>query len=118
MSSFIGPQAQEVRRQGKDSISAFDPQFSSVSSSAVQTAAGTVLTLAPGEIGVIENVNTAVLLVKLGAGAAAGSYNKPLKACTAAADGTGGTWIITNWVGDVSVFNGAASYSYVAYKLQ
>jgi hypothetical protein len=117
MSSFIGPQAQEVRRQGKDSISAFDPQFSSVSSSAVQTAAGTVLTLAPGEIGVIENVNNVALFVKLGAGAAAGSYNKILKAGTAAADGTAGNWVITNWVGDVSVFS-ASTYSYVAYKLQ
>jgi hypothetical protein len=117
MSSHISPGNQDARMAGKDSISAYDPQFTVVTSSAVLTAPGSVFTIAPGEIGVIENVNNAVLLVKLGPAASGTSYNKALKACAAAGDGTGGAWIISNYVGEVSVFS-ATTYSYLAYKLQ
>ena len=106
----------DKRQQNVDSISAYDPQFSTVSSYAVLTAAGTVFTLGPGEVGVVHNSNNATLFVKLGPGASATSYNQILKAGTAAADGTGGVITITNFVGDVSVFS-STTYSYTAYKL-
>jgi hypothetical protein len=113
----MGAPAQERLKVQQDNITSHDAQWSSVTSSAVLTAAGTVFTINSGEIGVIENENNAVLFVKFGPTASATSYNKILKAGTAAADGTGGACTISNYIGEVSVFS-ATTYSYIAYKFQ
>lgn len=93
-------------------------QSSAVPSSfAIRTANETVFTLAAGERGFIQNLDTDTLLVKYGAGAAADSFNFVLKASTGAADGSGGYLEIENWTGVVSVFASTGTASYLAWKI-
>ena len=83
----------------------------------IQTADGTVFTLEPGEIGFIQNLDDAGLAVKLGASASPTSLNFVLNGGSAAADGNGGSILIDNWVGAVSVAAMTGTASYLAWKL-
>ena len=49
------------------------------------------------------NLDDAVCLVKLGTGAATTDFHVPLKACSAADDGTGGAYFDSSWKGIVSI---------------
>lgn len=93
-------------------------QFTGVPSSfALQSADQTVFTLAAGEVGFIQNHSAdAPLAVKYGASASTISLSFILKACTAAADGSGGAVRIDNWQGVVSVAKMAGTASYSAWK--
>lgn len=67
---------------------------------------------------VIVNVGTNPLLVKYGDGASASDYSVPLKACTIAGDGTGGSLAMESnamWTGIISV--AGTSPSYIATEL-
>lgn len=110
MSSLHSPGTPPLASAGSDSISAFDPQFTTVTGrqgSIPATTAGTVFTLNPGEIGYICNASGTALLVKLGTGAAANSYDFIVA--------QNQTLPITTYIGPVSVF--AAVMSYTAWKL-
>lgn len=99
------------------SLSVGGAQWAGVPSSfAAQTADQTVFTLAAGERGFIQNLDTDALAVKLGASATSSSYSMILKACTGAADGSGGSITIENWVGAVSVAAMTGAASYIAWK--
>lgn len=80
------------------------------------TSNATVFTLAKGEIGYIQNLDDAALAVKLGASAATNSFHRILKAGSAGNDGSGGDWLITDYVGDVSVCAMTGTASYIAWK--
>lgn len=110
MSSLHSPGTAPLAQAGSDSISAYDPQFTTVTRQGTipAVAAATVFTLAPGEIGYICNASANALLVKLGTGAAAASYDFIVA--------QNATLAITTYVGPVSVFNGTG-YSYTAFKL-
>lgn len=65
----------------------------------------------------IQNLDTAILYVKLGAGASSSSYNFVLKAGTGAADGTAGSFAMMDgnvWRGIVTVASaGTPSYAVI-----
>lgn len=82
----------------------------------IATAAATVFTLSPGEVGFIQNLDDAALAVKLGAGATTSSLSMILQAGTAADDGKGGFTYITDYVGAVSVEAMSGTARYIAWK--
>lgn len=87
------------------------------SSFTVQTADQTVFTLAAGEIGFIQNLDSAdALAVKRGAGASTTSFSFILPCGTAADNGTGGLVIIDDWIGAVSVATMTGAGRYIAWK--
>ncbi len=86
------------------------------SSSSVQTADGTVFTLAANEVGFIQNLDDAALAVKKGASASTSSFSFILAAGSAADDGKGGYTTIKDWVGAVSVAAIAGTARYIAWK--
>ena len=86
------------------------------SNASIATANTTVFTLAEGERGFIQNLDDAALAVKYGASAATNSFHLILKAGTAANDGTGGTLLIENYIGEVSVCAMTGTASYMAWK--
>jgi hypothetical protein len=67
------------------------------------TADASVFTLAAGEKGFIQNLGTNPLFVKRGAGATSSSFNYVLAASAEVDDGTGGSLVIDDFVGVVSV---------------
>jgi len=81
----------------------------------INTTGGTVFTLAKTERGMIQNLSTSPLFVKLGATASATSVNCILPACASASDGTSPILPIEGYVGVVSVYS-AAAYSFLAWK--
>lgn len=84
---------------------------------AIATADGTVFTLAAGERGFIQNLDSAdALAVKLGASASTTSFNFLLKAGAAADDGNGGFVQIDDWIGAVSVATMSGAGRYIAWK--
>lgn len=84
---------------------------------AVATADGTVFTLAAGEIGFIQNLDSAdALAVKKGASASTSSFSFILPCGLAADDGKGGIVIIDDWVGAVSVATMTGTGRYIAWK--
>jgi hypothetical protein len=83
---------------------------------AVATANATVFTLAPGEVGVIQNLDDAALAVKLGASATTSSFSFILPAGTAADDGTSPPIYITDYTGPVSVCAMTGTARYIAWK--
>lgn len=93
-------------------------QYAGVPSNfAVATADGTVFTLAAGEIGFIQNLDSAdALAVKKGATASTSSFNFILPPGNAADDGKGGWVQIDDWVGVVSVATMTGTGRYIAYK--
>lgn len=82
----------------------------------IGTADATVFTLAPGEVGFIQNLDDAALAVKLGANAATNSFSMILQAGSAASDGKGGFTYITDYTGVVSVCAMSGTASYIAWK--
>lgn len=101
---------------GASSIATAPKQYSTVSNDAPVTTDGTVFTLAAGEKGVIQNLNNTAVYVKLGESATSSSFNIVLKAGNAANDGNGGTVIIDDYIGPVSI-SGVTSTRVSAYKL-
>lgn len=92
-------------------------QFSTSSNSTLGITNATVFTLAAGERGFIQNLDDAALAVKYGAGATTSDFTFILKAGTAADDGLGGSVIIDDWIGPVSVIAMAGAARYLATKL-
>lgn len=86
------------------------------SNDAIGTSNATVFTLAKGEVGFIQNLDTDPLAVKLGASAATNSFHMILQAGTAASDGKGGFTYITDYTGVVSVCAMTGTASYIAWK--
>lgn len=93
-------------------------QYAGVPSNfAVATADGTVFTLAAGEWGFIQNLDSAdTLAVKLGASASTSSFNFLLACGSAQDDGKGGVAVIKDWVGAVSVATMTGTARYIAFK--
>ncbi len=86
------------------------------STATIATSDATVFTLAPGEVGFIQNLDDAALAVKLGAGASTTSLSLILQAGSAADDGKGGFNYITDYVGPVSVAAMSGTARYIAWK--
>lgn len=86
------------------------------SNDAIATADATVFTLAKGEVGFIQNLDTDPLAVKLGASASTTSFSMILQAGSAASDGKGGFTYITDYTGPVSVKAMTGTASYIAWK--
>lgn len=102
---------------GAQSATTAVKQLSGVPSSfAVQTADQTVFTLAAGEIGFIQNLDDAALAVKKGASASTSSFSFILAAGSAADAGNGGSVLIDDWIGAVSVAAMSGAARYVAWK--
>ena len=80
------------------------------------TANATVVTLSPGEVGFIQNLDDAALAVKLGASASTTDFSFILKAGSAADDGNGGLIYLTDYVGAVSVCAMSGTARYIAWK--
>jgi len=100
-----------------NNIQTFDSQSAAApSNSTVGTADGTVFTLARGEVGYIQNLDTDALSVKLGAAASTTSLQAVLQGGTAADDGKGGFTYITDYVGAVSVAAMSGTARYIAWK--
>jgi len=86
------------------------------STATIATADGTVFTLSPGEVGVIQNLDDAALAVKLGASASPTSLSLILPAGTAADDGTSPPIYINDYTGVVSVAAMTGSPRFIAWK--
>jgi len=82
----------------------------------IGTSAGTVFTLASGEVGFIHNLDDAALAVKLGESASTTSLNTILSAGGAADDGAGASILIDDYIGPVSVAAMTGSPRYIAWK--
>lgn len=82
----------------------------------IGTSDGTVFTLAIGEVGFIQNLDDAALAVKKGASASTTSLSFILPKGSAADDGTGGSVLIDDWVGVVSVAAMSGSPRFIAWK--
>lgn len=90
---------------------------SAPSNFAVATADGTVFTLASGEVGFIQNLDSAdALAVKRGAGASTSSLSFILACGSAQDDGKGGSVLIDDFVGAVSVATMTGVGRYIAWK--
>lgn len=112
MPSSISAGDLDKRQAGEDSVTAFDPQFTTISRSASVpiVVGGTVMVLGPGDVGYFQNLHAAqLLLIKLGSGASATSYEYTLPFFN------GQVLRISDYIGPISVFN-ATAYSYVAWK--
>lgn len=99
-------------------LSTAPKQFTGVPSNfTVATADGTVFTLAAGEKGFIQNLDSAdALAVKLGASASTSSFNFLLACGAAQDDGKGGLVEIKDFVGVVSVATMTGTGRYIAWK--
>lgn len=83
----------------------------------IATADGTVFTLAAGEVGFIQNLDSAdALAVKYGASASTTSLSFILPCGSAQDDGRGGSVKIDDWVGAVSVATMTGAGRYIAWK--
>lgn len=91
-------------------------QYTTVSNAAAITSDQTVFTLAAGEKGFIQNLNTTAVYVKYGAAASSSSFSFVLKAGAVANDGNGGVVTIDDFIGPVSI-SGVTSTRVMAYKL-
>ena len=111
------PVSLRATAEGLLSTASQPAQFTNTPDFTIKTANGTVFTLAAGEIGYIQNLDSAdALAVKLGANASATSLNRVLCCGAAQDDGTGGEWLIENHVGAVSVYSITGTARYVAWK--
>lgn len=86
------------------------------SDSTPNTANETTLTLARGEVGFIQNLDTDPLAVKLGTSCSTSDFSMILQAGTAQDDGKGGFTYITDYVGAVSVCAMSGTARYIAWK--
>lgn len=92
-------------------------QYATSTVPVIGTANATVMTLAAGEKGVIQNLDDAALAVRYGAACSTTVFTLILKGGTAASDGLGGTVVIDDWIGAVSVCAMTGTASYMANKL-
>lgn len=102
---------------GSSALTTTPRQYATVSNFTVGTTDGTVLTLAAGEKGFIQNLDDAAVYVKLGATASSSSFSYVLKAGTAANDGLGGLAVIDDYIGVVSIAAASGSPRVIAWKL-
>jgi hypothetical protein len=95
---------------GANSIKTVGQDAQSVSAPVIVVLDGTALAANEKRLwwGII-NLNTAAVLVKMGAGASAISFHVPLKACTAADDGSGGAFFDDTYTGIVTILAAAGS---------
>lgn len=101
-----------------DAVSADPKQYSNAPSNAtIATTDATVFTLAAGEKGFIQNLNTTALAVRRAAGATSSAFHRILKAGTATDDGLGGEIMIEDHIGAVSVAAMSGSPRYIAWKV-
>lgn len=92
-------------------------QFTTTTTPAIATANATVFTLVAGEKGIIQNLHTTALAVRYGASASTTVFTFILKGGTATDDGLGGSCIVDDWIGAVSVAAMSGSPRFVASKL-
>lgn len=85
------------------------------STAAISTSAGTVFTLAAGEVGFIQNLDTDTLFVRREAGASTTQFHYALRGGTAPDDGIGGTVTISDHIGPVSV--AGSTPRFIAWKI-
>lgn len=83
-------------------------QYTTVTNS-IKTSDGLAFTLAAGQKAFIQNWDDAAVYVKMGTGASASDATFILKAGTAANDGNGGSAVIDDFVGSVSIAAAAGS---------
>jgi hypothetical protein len=93
-----------VDTAGTIAVTSQPRQFSTASTGTPVVANGTAFTIAANQIGFIQNEDDAALYVKLGASASATDFNYILRASDATDDGKGGSILIDNWIGVVSIF--------------
>lgn len=80
------------------------PQFSNIPSTAtITTIAGDLFTLAAGEIGYVQNLGINPLYIRRATGATTSAFHYLLSGCNTQDDGTGGTLIIDDHIGIVSI---------------
>lgn len=84
---------------------------------AIQTSDGSVFTIAAGERGFIQNLDTDALAVKYGPDASPTSFSFILKAGAAADDGQGGAVTIDDWIGVVSVAAMTGAPRFISWKV-
>lgn len=99
------------------SIAAAAKKYSATATPVIGTTEGTIATLLPGQILVIQNLSTEALYVRLGGTATEFLFHYVIPACGAAKDGNSPPFYIDNWLGIVSVAKVAAAPSYVATVL-
>ena len=99
------------------STAAAAKKYSATATPVIGTAEGTIATLVPGQILVIQNLSVEALYVRLGGTASATVFHYVIPACSAAKDGSSPPFYIDNWLGIVSVAKVAAEPSYVATVL-
>lgn len=80
------------------------------------TADATVFTLAKGEVGFVQNLNTEALALKQGADATTADFSMILQAGAAQDDGKGGFIYLTDYVGPVSLASMSGEARYIAWK--
>lgn len=101
-----------------DSIGADPKQLTTCSTATPGTADATLFTLAAGEKGFIQNLSAdAPLAYKFGASASTSSFNGVLQKGAVADDGQGGSIVIDDWIGAVSVAKITGTARYIAFKL-
>jgi len=114
-SALVVTQAKLTRAD--DKVSADPNQYSTVSTATPVTTDSTVFTLAANEKGFIQNLDDAAVYVKYGASASSSSFNFVLKAGLAADDGNGGSLVIDDFIGAVSIAAATGSPRVAAFKL-
>lgn len=120
--SATGPIAVKVMLVGTGgssggTVTAVPKQYNTSSTPVIGTTNATVLTLAAGEKGIIQNLDDAALAVRYGASCSTTVFTVILKAGSAADDGLGGVIVIDDWIGVVSVCAMAGTARYMANKL-
>lgn len=92
-------------------------QYSNITNATPVTADGTVLTIGVGQKGFIQNLDDAAVYVKYGTGASSASFSVVLKAGASANDGTGGSVVIDDWAGPVSIAAASGSPRVICWLL-
>lgn len=113
--STIMPVINMVPVNGSDGTPSYAPgspagqtQFTTTTNSVV-TADGTLGTITAGKKALIQNLDDAAVYVKLGTGASASDFTFMLAAGSAANNGTGGSYMVDDFVGTVSILAAAGS---------
>lgn len=92
-------------------------QLSTTTTPSIATANATVATLSAGEKLILQNLHTTALAVRYGASASTTVFTYILKGGSATDDGLGGSTVIDDWIGAVSVAAMTGSPRFVASKL-
>lgn len=84
-------------------------QYTNSTTNTIVTSDGALVTIAAGQKAFVQNLDDAAVYVRYGTGASASNFTFVLKAGTAANDGTGGSAIIDDFAGIVSILAAAGS---------